>query len=71
MSMVTLTALALAATGMTRRYAGRWTRRRQLPFRHTAELSPAEERRSTSGYVGAHRRPARHRLRQGRRASCR
>jgi hypothetical protein len=71
MSLVTLTALALAATGMTRRYAGRWTRRRELPFRHTADPSPAEERRSTSGYVAARRRPARPHLRHGRRASCR
>jgi hypothetical protein len=71
MSMVTLTALALVATGMTRMYASRRTQRRELHCRHTGDPSPADERRATTGYVAARRRPARHPLRHGRRAPCR
>jgi hypothetical protein len=71
MSMVTLTALALVATGMTRMYAGRWTRRRELHCHHTGDVSPGENPRSTTGYVAARPRPAHHHLRRGRRAVCR
>jgi hypothetical protein len=71
MSMVTLTALALVATGMTRMYAGRWTRRRELHCRHTHDPSCAGERRPRTGRVVARRRPAHHHLRRGRRAFCR
>jgi hypothetical protein len=71
MSMFTLTALALVATGLARAYAGRSRQRREIRCRHTDDPGAAEERRSATGYAAPRRSPVRHHLRHGRRATCR
>ena len=71
MSMFGLIALALVATGLMRAYAGRSRQRREVDCRHTDDPSAAEKRRSATGYAAPRRRPARHHLREGRRALCR